>query len=939
MNKVEPGITQRKESDMPLLFNDIYSMDVLEKNNPYHDPKTGRFTTRNGGGSFVPVDLNSEPPKDASFKEKMDAIRRIGGDLITVGGKDYSDMGSDAYNDYLEEHGTTSEHDMSEGTLEAYERADSHYVGTGESFRVNRWLRADQDSSKYVDNLVNEKSWWTGTATRDAERAKEEVPDTVAAMDKMISSDSLKQDMMLTRYVGPSCIRNISRAVAEAYENGASNQELVDLINKEAGMVVTEKGYLSASVTHEGNVFTDRPFRLALLTPEDTPAFITDNRFESEVVLGRDTSMSLVGAQEIEGENDRQIEIIYQVLGDVKKSSVRTPDMLMVEPAADSETERKKIIRQMMGFDDGDEIRKYNHNHDADGRFCSAGDGINIDPTGSASRKEKVSKLTGQAMRNYRKEISADVTQTKEFREANRRAEEDFKAMKEARDAASAALKAQKPKPKEDWDSEDELRSLMGIRPMTGEKEWKEAYEREQETLKRWHESSGQVRKLMVDAEKGGIKTNDDLPNPKRAEKSEYPGFRNETGVGFYDDAENLKYHGLKGEVTEMSPVEYLERCAANFNSAKEDPSERHSTLTGQVLQLNSNTVEKLQLLMENGTKLDMPYLNVGLNDGAQEGRHRAMAAYNLGMDRIPVLYVSALSEEVSKNNPYHGKDGRFTFAPGGMHNSDINVSRETHLNASEWSDHLKKERESLSGKKQSEKALYANDHYIASQDDCIRAMQEGKADELLDDYFRIMEQNGDPKPSKRTAGQISIMQEGKEIGYTEARRKHIREDTGCGPGMDETYRETLEKYFSSYIDTDEEKKIIDDYVSKAPAYDGIIYRGIAWDQGNGGYEEFMKNVHQGSELDMRGEISSWSSNEEVSRNFAHHGDNNADSVMLVCVGNRTAVPVDHLSMMGESEVLAGSEAKWTVLYSETATWDSGARKSWIYVIEKGERT
>lgn len=927
---------------MAVLFEEI------RKNNPYHDTKTGKFTTASGAG-FTPVDLGAD--YDESSSDSIgDYVSRISGDLVTVGGVDYRDLGGDGYDAYIKEHGFTRDHDLSERTEMASMAASAGYVGTGKSFDVNRYLRFDRDPDKLAQYLRENKGFFgEERSKKEAERIAEQSDRTIESMDRIIAADTIKSDMMLTRYVDFSMAKGISREVQDAVDRGAENSEIISLINKKAGQVVTEKGYISASMAAESNYFRERPVRLALLTPEGTPAFVTYNTTESEVVLGRNTNMRLVGAQEIEGDSDRQIQIIYQVIkNDVEKSAVRTPEMITVELADD----KKKIIRQMMGIEEPEEeVKKYNHNHDANGRFCSAGAGVVVDPSGSKSSVRTVSKLTGQPVRDFSKEICADVIQDKEFKEARKRVSESFDAMQKASDEAHAALKARKPKPREEWDSDDELRDLIGIRPMTGEKEWREAYKKEDAAREQWDKDAKAMKKIMVDAQ-GGAKTNKDFSDPQPASKEHYPGFKDTTGVSWYDDAENLRYHGLQARVVEMSPAEYLERCAANFNSAKEDATDRTSTLAGQVLQMSTSNVEKLQKLMENGGKMDMPYLNVGSGGGEQEGRHRAMAAYNLGMEKIPVLYVdsrgivkSAVYEDFleyhfAKKNPYHGEDGRFTFAPNGAHKSDANVSRETHESAtssSAWSDHIKSERERLSGEKQSEKALYACDHHAASMDDCVAAMNEGKADELLDRYFKIIEQNGDYRPTKETSGQISIDKDGYSLGWTEARTKAIRETTGCDRPTAQEYQKSLETYFSGSSITAEDTGIIDDYVSKAPAFNDTMYRGIAWGSGDGRYDDFIKNVRPGSEIDMRGQVSSWSSSEEVARGFAHHGDDNADSVMLVCVGNRTATPVNHLSRMGESEVLAGSQAKWTVLHSESAEWSSGARKTWVYVIEKGE--
>lgn len=319
----------------------------------------------------------------------------------------------------------------------------------------------------------------------------------------------------------------------------------------------------------------------------------------------------------------------------------------------------------------------------------------------------------------------------------------------------------------------------------------------------------------------------------------------------------------------------------------------------------------------------------------------------NRGIEKTLIEKAFREYHFAKKGNPYHDKEGKFTFAPGGAHDSDNNVSRETHESTSAWSGYIEAEREKLSTEKQSKKALYADDHYAASTDDCIAAMKEGKADELLDRYFEILENNGDFRPTKETRGQISINDEGRRIGYTEARRNAIQSDAECDVGKAEEYQKALDTYFSGESISDKQKDSIDEYVDRAPAYDGIMYRGLHFkmlhEPGNlharlpGGYDEFMKNVKPGSEIDMNGMVSSWSSSEEVARGFAHHVMSLVDSVVIVCVNNRTSTPVDHLSTYGESEVLASSKAKWTVLHSETTEWPDGERKTWIYVIEKGE--
>lgn len=373
---------------MAFLFKEICE-EIIIKANPYHD-KRGRFTTKTGGAMFVPVDLSQ--PEPSNWEEAKEHIRRISGDVVTVGGVEYRDIGSNGYNEYLDVYGKTSDKKMDEDLQAAYDEAEHSYVGTGQSFTVNRWCRLDQDRDKYADYLVKERNFSAEDAAEEADILEREISKTIDAMDKVIAADTLKSDMMLTRMTDYSVLRAMGKDIDDALDRGADNNEIISLINMHQGQVMTEKGYMSTSMTGDINYFSYRQVRMGIIAKEGTPAFITDNYTESEAVLGRNTNLRLIGAQEIEGEDDRKIMVIYQIADDVKKSvhrkdveksSIRTPEMLTVEPAADSETERKKIILQMMGIDE--EIKKFNPNHGADGRFCEAGANVTGDGGASAT--------------------------------------------------------------------------------------------------------------------------------------------------------------------------------------------------------------------------------------------------------------------------------------------------------------------------------------------------------------------------------------------------------------------------------------------------------------------------------------------------------------------------------------------------------------------------
>ena len=128
-----------------------------------------------------------------------------------------------------------------------------------------------------------------------------------------------------------------------------------------------------------------------------------------------------------------------------------------------------------------------------------------------------------------------------------------------------------------------------------------------------------------------------DMPKAIPATQSSYKGFSTtSTGMSYYDDfltesgaSYMLKAKGLKAYIAEMSPKEYLTRCAKEIF---------RSTIENQVIALSKDNLPKYKQLMQSGTKFDMPVLNYA--NTTQEGRHRAYVANELGIKKIPVLIV-----------------------------------------------------------------------------------------------------------------------------------------------------------------------------------------------------------------------------------------------------------------------------------------------------------
>ena len=220
---------------------------------------------------------------------------------------------------------------------------------------------------------------------------------------------------------------------------------------------------------------------------------------------------------------------------------------------------------------------------------------------------------------------------SKKFTDCNKVIDDSMKIVKdlEKRIATEGVIK-----PRSEWTEEDEVDAMLGEPPMkypekvkgyqmakdsiltslnNVEKDRDAANERMQKTKQKAHDE--QIKSVSFD-------------KPVKASSDNYEGFTTKTTGTGYDEYINGKQNG--GYIAEMSPAEYLKRCAYQvFENA---------TIESTLAAINEKNVDEYAKKMESGEKFDMPYLN--LKKGEQEGRHRAAAAMKAGIEKIPVLVV-----------------------------------------------------------------------------------------------------------------------------------------------------------------------------------------------------------------------------------------------------------------------------------------------------------
>lgn len=256
------------------------------------------------------------------------------------------------------------------------------------------------------------------------------------------------------------------------------------------------------------------------------------------------------------------------------------------------------------------------------------------------------------------------------------------------------------------------------------------------------------------------------------------------------------------------------------------------------------------------------------------------------------------------------------------------------------WSKKVSEDREKVSSLKPSKQALYLWDNGFLKKDDAVKAMKDGSVTEKVKDYFDIMDENGDPTPTKPVSKQLlgfgSNVSEEYAGDWSNARLGYIEKYTGQSKEQAEKTKSELDTWFGggwSKADT----ATLDKYIDEDHAYDGELYRGLHFEN-DGDFDSFIAQCEPGAVItNKNGMNSSWSSSEGMARNYAHSANKAVDSVVLHCVKNRTTSPVSHLSSKGEDECLSHSKAQWTVLRTDISETGQGGRKADVYVVEKGE--
>lgn len=146
------------------------------------------------------------------------------------------------------------------------------YVMSGNSFDINRYLRdLDFDSVSYESH------------------------NTIGLMDEAAKQNKLPHKARFYRMLKPSYLAGALQ-LGDYVDGESCKKGMVQAINKKAGTVVTDSGYMSVGYQID-NTFGHYPVMLTLLCDEGMPLMATKNFGEAEFIFPRNTSYMILGAR------------------------------------------------------------------------------------------------------------------------------------------------------------------------------------------------------------------------------------------------------------------------------------------------------------------------------------------------------------------------------------------------------------------------------------------------------------------------------------------------------------------------------------------------------------------------------------------------------------------------------------------------------------------
>ena len=136
-------------------------------------------------------------------------------------------------------------------------------------------------------------------------RAEEELPadyrEIELALKGVIGRYKLPDDLLVTRYVADDALEGMFGIAFPQYKLGQAVDDYWKQIENlpsliERGKVYIEKGFLSTSGVANKNVMTEKGIKMIIKVPKGTPAYVTTNYKESEIIFDEKMELHIVNS-------------------------------------------------------------------------------------------------------------------------------------------------------------------------------------------------------------------------------------------------------------------------------------------------------------------------------------------------------------------------------------------------------------------------------------------------------------------------------------------------------------------------------------------------------------------------------------------------------------------------------------------------------------------
>lgn len=139
------------------------------------------------------------------------------------------------------------------------------------------------------------------TMLRKGDKLPDNYREIELTMKGVINRHKLPDDIIVTRYVKADALEDMFGVTVPQYKLGQKTDEFwkqIEEIPKLLGneLSYTEKGFLSTSGVVDKNVMTDKSIKMIIKAPKNTPAYVTTNYKESEIIFDEGTKLYLVNS-------------------------------------------------------------------------------------------------------------------------------------------------------------------------------------------------------------------------------------------------------------------------------------------------------------------------------------------------------------------------------------------------------------------------------------------------------------------------------------------------------------------------------------------------------------------------------------------------------------------------------------------------------------------